>query len=107
MVMRPASQRLNNRLPIVEMAEAAGSSASAIAVASSISSAPSVGASGIFGSSVLTNDCSMSRSAVRSVSMSPPSRNKVSVANSPARIAAAMTRRPAGYHSTWSGRSGD
>ena len=36
-VMRPASQRLNRRLPMVEMPEAAGSSASATEVASSIS----------------------------------------------------------------------
>ncbi len=94
MVMRPASQRLNSRLPIVEMADAAGSSASAMAVASSISAGPSVGASGIFGSSLLTNVCSMSRSAVRSVSTSPPSRNSVSVEKRPARIAATMIEAP-------------
>ena len=57
--MRPASQKLNSRLPMVEMADAAGSSASAMAVASSISAGPSVGASGIFGSSLVTNVCSM------------------------------------------------
>ena len=39
-VMRPASHKLNSRLPMVEMPEAAGSSASATAVASSISCRP-------------------------------------------------------------------
>ena len=84
---------------MVEMPEAAGSSASATEVASSISCGPSTGASGIFGSSLLTNCSSRPRSVERSWSMSAPSRKRVSTEKAPARSAAAITMRPAGYHS--------
>ena len=60
---------------------------------------PSVGASGIFGSSVLTNALEHARAGARSASMSPPRRISVSVEKTPAISAAAITRRPTGYHS--------